>query len=287
MADIKRFSAMTHGTAGATGLPNDEVLVIMHIDDIGMLADTADSAIEVMRHGMAKSGSIMVPAPGFERAAQVIKDNPDLDCGIHITLTNEWQERIPWRPLLSKDEVPSLYNEQGLMWRNEGFFAYHAEAGDVEKEMEKQIQTALKTGIKFSHMDAHMGCYFMRHDLFNIALKLAQKYQLTIVAPYPYYFWFRRSDLEDLKNKGIKCPDSFYGFYRDSPHALKTYRDYLAGLTPGVHYIFIHPVRSTPETKRLLPDLAIRARDYAIWTGEKIRKFAAAKHIKFISFPEF
>jgi predicted glycoside hydrolase/deacetylase ChbG (UPF0249 family) len=266
----------------------------VNIDDVGMLPDTTDATLEVMRHGMAKTGSIMVPTPAFERMVKIIKTNPELDFGIHITLTNEWQESLPWKPLLSKDEVPSLYNENGLMWRDELSLTYHAKAEDVEKEMEKQILTALRSGIKLSHMDAHMGCYYIRQDLFHIALRLANKYRLSIIVPRPFYSWFTKSYVEDLRRQLGKHPDTFYGFYRiegevqDPSLALKTYQDYLSGLKPGVHYIFIHVASPITETQQaMITDLSIRVRDYQIWTGDAIRKSAAVKKIRFISYEEF
>ena len=68
--------------------------------------------------------------------------------------------------------------------------------------------------------------------------------------------------------------------------ALKTYENYLAGLGPGLHHLYIHTAYVTPETRRIMFDVAIRDRDFKIWTGEEIGDFAAKWGIKFISYSD-
>ena len=269
--------------------PAREVLVVVNLDDIGVHQDQTDASFAAIRKGMAKTGTIMVPGPDFQRTAGLVKANPDLHFGIHITLTNEWQEKLPWSPLLTKQEVPSLYNEKGLMWPDQNLLAQHADAREAEKEMEKQIRVALASGIKLDHMDAHMGCYYLRPDLSDIAVRLAKKYRLAVVFPFPD---FPESFRTVLQKNGLRCPDTFSGFYwiegegSDPSLALKTYENYLAGLGPGLHHLYIHTAYVTPETRRIMFDVAIRDRDFKIWTGEEIGDFAAKWGIKFISYSD-
>jgi hypothetical protein len=34
---------------------------------------------------------VMVPCPWFPEAAALLRENPGLDVGVHITLTSEWE----------------------------------------------------------------------------------------------------------------------------------------------------------------------------------------------------
>ena len=74
--------------------PAREVLVVVNLDDIGVHQDQTDASFAAIRKGMAKTGTIMVPGPDFQRTAGLVKANPDLHFGIHITLTNEWRSPV-------------------------------------------------------------------------------------------------------------------------------------------------------------------------------------------------
>ena len=67
------------------GYSNNDIIVIVHADDIGIHKDQTDGALDSMKRGMVKTGSVMVPCPDFERVASIWKDNPDLDLGLHLT----------------------------------------------------------------------------------------------------------------------------------------------------------------------------------------------------------
>ncbi len=56
-------------------------------EKLGYVADATNSAFA---SGGITSGSIMVPCPWFIDFAEHFKTHPDLDVGIHITLTSEW-----------------------------------------------------------------------------------------------------------------------------------------------------------------------------------------------------
>ena len=64
--------------------------------------------------------SIIVDAAAdADRVLSIWRQRPDLDLGVHLTLTSEWGERYGWSPVLPRGEVPSLYNPEGLMWPTE------------------------------------------------------------------------------------------------------------------------------------------------------------------------
>ena len=144
--------------------PNDK-LIIVHADDIGMSHSVNTASIEAFKHNMVTSGSIMVPCPWFPEIADYAKQHPELDLGIHLTLTSEWKY-LRWRPVAPIDKVPGLLDEQGFMWKSERQTAMQATPQEIETELRAQIDRALAFGIKPTHLDTHMGTLYTRQDFF-------------------------------------------------------------------------------------------------------------------------
>jgi chitin disaccharide deacetylase len=82
----------------------------------------------------------MVPCPWFPEIADYAKAHPDLDFGLHLTLTSE-RVYYRWGPLASKDKVPSLIDENGY-FHHDWNAAPKINPADVELELRAQIDRA-------------------------------------------------------------------------------------------------------------------------------------------------
>jgi len=147
------------------GYSKKDIIVIVHADDIGIHRDQTDGALDSMKMGMVKTGSVIVPCPDFERVASIWKDNPDLDLGLHLTLTSGHRKSYRWKPLLPKSKVSSLYDRDGYIWLSPEEFGNHLNIQEALMEIDAQIIEALQAGLKPTHIDTHQGTYNLHPDL--------------------------------------------------------------------------------------------------------------------------
>jgi predicted glycoside hydrolase/deacetylase ChbG (UPF0249 family) len=275
------------------GYSDKDILVIVNIDDVGLHKDETDSSFRVLNFGMVKSGSIMVPCPNFEQVISLWQENPEIDLGIHFTLTCEWGEKYPWTPVLSKADVPSLYNPEGIMWQSVDELLQYAKRKEIEMELEAQINKIIDTGFNPTHLDYHM--HFAYHsDLFLIVMGLSRKYNLPL-RPWNnrrYRLPFIKNNLYSLRRKGFVFPDTQMGIYvRGGQNPSfdfwkKKYHDYFRSLKPGVHNIKVHIAFQTEELENIIGyhSSSIRQIDYEVWTSDETKKLAEEIGIIFIGF---
>src|SRR5438045_113280 len=96
------------------GWKGNDVVVILHVDDVGMSHSSNLGAIEATGKGAATSFSIMMPCPWVPEIARHLKNHPAADSGLHLTLTSEWQI-YRWGPLAGKSQVPGLVDAEGCL----------------------------------------------------------------------------------------------------------------------------------------------------------------------------
>src|SRR6476620_11549291 len=141
------------------GFPKGAKVLILHVDDAGMSFDSNQGAIEAMTKGAATSCSVMMPCPWVPQFVQFLKTHPQLDAGLHLTLTSEWTN-YRWGPVAGKPTVPGLVDSTGSMWSNVPDVLKHATADEAEREMEAQWERAHAMGFVPTHFDSHMGTLF-------------------------------------------------------------------------------------------------------------------------------
>lgn len=156
-------SAQTPTYAERLGWPQGTRAVIFHVDDAGMSHDSNMGTIKALEEGVASSLSVMMPCPWVPQFAAYAKEHPQVDAGIHLTLTAEWKN-YRWGPVAGKPAVPGLVDEQGCLWHSVSQVAAQASAEEVDTEMRAQLAKALDMGIEPTHLDSHMGTCF--HPLY-------------------------------------------------------------------------------------------------------------------------
>jgi len=155
--DVTSAQEVTY--AERLGWPSGTKVVIFHVDDVGMSHNSNMGAVKSIEEGIATSLSIMMPCPWVPEYAAYLKEHPNTDAGIHLTLTSEWKN-YRWGPVAGKPAVPGLVDPGGYLWKNVPDVVAHATADEFEAEIRAQIDKALSMGIEPTHLDSHMGTCF-------------------------------------------------------------------------------------------------------------------------------
>lgn len=276
------------------GYAKTDKLLIVHADDIGLAHSENVATIQAIKIGIVNSTSIMMPCAWSTEVGELIKDMPDLDIGVHITLTNEWHT-YKWAPLASKSEVPGLVGPDGFMYQDCASVAKNASPEEVEKEMRAQIEAALKIGIKPTHLDAHMGCvFFGRPEYVASYLKLAKEYGIpALINPQilegiirPNASMFGGIDLGKIPvvdNLAIADTQSY-----DAMGMEEFYTKLLNDLPPGVTVLLNHIAYDDDEMKAVTTRFnhwhgAWRQADFDFFTSKKAKDLLQANNIKLVT----
>lgn len=214
------------------------IRLIVRADDLGYTHSANTGIYEACSKGIATTMEIMAPSPWFMEAVQ-IANRLDVDIGIHLTLTSEW-EKVRWRPLTNS---PSLTDENGFfyraIWPNANFpegstlQEHDWKLEEVEQELRAQIELVLKHLPQTSHMTAHMGALSMNEASRKLFRKLGEDYGLDI---FTEDYDVQRLPFNNDRSMSIGKQALLLA------HALKQ-------AAAGTHMLVTHPAHDTPEQR--------------------------------------
>ena len=177
-----QYTASAQSYAEKLGFPAGAKVLILHVDDVGMSYDSNKGAIEAIENGVANSMSIMMPCSWVPGIIPYLKEHPDTDAGLHLTLTSEW-DHYRWGPLAGKPAVPGLVDEQGAMWPSVRATATHASPEEIEKEIRAQLDRSRTLGWEPTHLDSHMGTLFATQEYLQRYFKVGIEEQIPVMFP--------------------------------------------------------------------------------------------------------
>ena len=155
--------------------------IIPHIDDIGVTLGSVKAMDELAGAGFVTSGSVMAPCPWFPDVAELAARRPELDLGLHLTLTSE-SARMRWRPMSTASRTSGLIDGDGYMWSQVPGLRANAQPAAIEDELETQIAAAMEAGIRITHLDHHMGGAFAP-EFAEITMRVARRHHLPVLVP--------------------------------------------------------------------------------------------------------
>lgn len=274
------------------GYDDNTKLLIIHGDDLGVAHSKNEASILALKVGMVNSASIMMPCPWVEEVAVYFRDNPEVDFGLHLTMTNEWYH-MNWGPVASSDKVPSLVNDKGFMFPNCLEFGQNATVAEAEIELRAQIEQAYKMGIIPTHFDAHMGCLlFNSADLFEVYLKLGREYKTPVMVSRLFLKAASQAFLDKITDEDIIIEHVMSASPQDYDSGMaKYYTNTLKNLDPGINVLLIHLGFDNAEMQALTIGQEYwgskwRQEDFNFFTSEACRNILKEENIKLITWKE-
>jgi predicted glycoside hydrolase/deacetylase ChbG (UPF0249 family) len=284
------FTLSAQSVAEMLGYKADDRLLIINNDDAGMCHAANVATIANHENGLLSSSTIMVTCPWYSEIAEYARNHPDKGFGVHLTLTAEWKY-YRWKPLLSKEVVPGLYEPDGYLWRSVQEVYKASNPNEALLEGRAQIQRAIDDGIPLTHIDSHMGTY--QYDLAwqQVYMQLALEFNLPLRMPSQLLcammgFPKLRADFAE---KGLVFPD--YLVMVDDPdydHRVKEYwMETLKNLPAGITELFIHGTIANDESRAITSSADTRNKEFETFMNDQdIRKLIEDKGIIIISYKQ-
>ena len=266
------------------GWPRGARVVIFHIDDAGMSPDSNQGVREALGQGIATSTSIMFPCPWVGPCVEYLKEHPETDAGIHLTLTAEWRS-YRWGPVAGKRAVPSLVDPEGCLWGEVPAVLQHATPDDVEAEIRAQLDRCLAMGITPTHLDSHMGTLFASPLFFQRYLKVGVEMHIPVLIPGGHLDYIVRDTpalVEPARQMGrltwqagLPVIDDLHtgkwGGARPEEKKAQILT-FLRTLKPGITEFIVHCTRVTPAFGLISGSGAMRQAELDAMLDPEIRK---------------
>ncbi len=130
----------------------------------------------LIESGLPVSVSIMFPTPWYQETVDLLKRNPQVSAGIHLTLNSEWKH-YRWGPVAGRGTVPSLVDADGYFFASaDALYQNRPKLRDVETELRAQIDRALRSGLRIDYVDYHMGTVMRYPEFRDVTERLAREF---------------------------------------------------------------------------------------------------------------
>jgi len=277
------------------GYSNDDRLVIIHTDDIGMCHASVQAFKDLWKFGTITSGAVMVPCAWFPAVAQMCRENPEMDMGVHATLNAEW-EVYRWSPLSTRDQAPGLLDADGYFhqWHQAVYDNAKVEAVDIE--VNAQIERALAASIDVTHVDSHMGT-IMNPLYIQSYIQAAASRRLPNMLPRTNAKGIQmmgagedelrtyESIMYQLESMGVPMLEGIIAMplEHDRDH-LGLAKKLLSDVPVGITHFILHPSIDTPELRAICQDWQARVANYNAFMSDDLKKFIEQEDIKLIGY---
>jgi hypothetical protein len=256
------------------------IRLLVRGDDMGSAQAANEAIIRCYRAGVMRSTEIMAPTPWYPQAVRLLRENPGLDVGLHLTLTAEWDD-IKWRPLTT---APSLVEGSGYFFpmvspgphygRERALKEQPLDLGEIERELRAQIAAARSAIPTLSHLSSHMGFTSVGPQVRALVERLAVENGLL-----------GEQDLAGVRSVGWGRP------CRTPEEKVTRFREIVSELQAGTWLFVDHPAFDTPESRGLghvgYDDVASdRQGVLDAWTDPEVLAIVKRRGIELVSYAD-
>jgi hypothetical protein len=277
------------------GYSDTDRLVILHTDDIGMCQASIQAYKDLWEFGTISSGAVMVPCPWFLAAAEMARQNPQMDLGVHATLNAEW-DIYRWGPVSTRDPASGLIDAQGFFPKTVAATVESATVEAVEAELNLQVERARAAGIDITHIDSHMGTIidpkfvqsYLQAGMSRLVpnmLPRASAKGFDMVGIDEQALAMYTPILDQLENQGLPMLDGLFAMplEHDSDH-IGVAKKLLSEVPVGITHFLFHPSIDTSELRAICPDWKARVANYNAFMSQEIKDFIKNEGIQMIGY---
>jgi predicted glycoside hydrolase/deacetylase ChbG (UPF0249 family) len=250
----------------------------------------------------------MVSGAAFDSAAGILGQNPGLDVGLHLNLTEG-------RPVSAHGEISSLADAQGFLYRHpfellSAVVRRRVGIVDLEKEIRAQIEKALSADVQVSHVDGHKHVHVLP-QVFQLICRIAPEYGIQAVrstserTPGLYSLIKRNGSLQILKQyvfgkalsagfalasfmtsaSALTAPARLYGITQTGFLDIRAFADIVNGLEDGVNEVMCHPGYVDDDLRRTPTRLQVeRERELELLTGREVHDLLQRAGVTLVSY---
>lgn len=221
--------------------------LIVTADDFGYSRNVNKAIIKCFKEGVVTSTSLIVNTMYFDESVKLLKQNRNIDVGIHINLT-EFKPLTKARILTDKNG--NLIHK--AKWLN-GYYN-NADKNETEKEIEAQIIKAIYSGLKITHLNGHNHIHIFPNVIDAVA-KLAKKYKINCIRlPLEANSGqqeqnnftrlmsnFSKAARNKINKNKLKTIDAFYGILNMNDMDFVKLSNIVKSLKNGTSELMVHP----------------------------------------------
>lgn len=234
--------------------------LIINADDFGLTKEVTDGIIYAFIKGCVTSTSIIpvIDNQLLKYTAEKLKENPELDYGIHITLCSD--QVVGARYPLYKPFQKILKNSQ-FPFASLKLLLYYSQTKNIQiikNEIELQIQKILDSGLHPTHINSH---YYIA-DIPNVCqliIEAAIKYKIPAIRlskekvqlkhflqlnPLPKIFMLNILGIINdpkIKKANLLTSHHYFGAFHSGRMNEKNLYATIKNLEPGITEVLVHP----------------------------------------------
>ena len=275
--------------------------VIVNADDFGLSPEVNAGVIRAHRDGILGSASLMVAEPAAKAAAELARQNPALDVGLHAVVCRG-------RSILDPTHLRGAVDASGRFLENPvlagmRYFFDRSMRTKMTDELRAQVERHLELVGYLNHIDGHLN--FHVHPLFAaILIDLAVEYKVPCIRlPRESVMTTLRLRRNNVPNKlvesvifrtlsrrtrrmmterGLRSTDALFGLHQ-SGHLDE---DYIVGvidkLREGTTELYFHPAADVGD----IPPSPAAQLEVEILTSPRMRDAIDRNHIELITFAD-
>ena len=273
--------------------------MIVNADDFGLSPEVNAGVIRAHRDGILGSASLMVAEPAAKAAAELARQNPALDVGLHAVVCRG-------RSILNAAHLPGAVDASGHFLENPviagmRYFFDRSMRTKMTDELRAQVERHLELVGYLNHIDGHLN--FHVHPLFaDILIELAVEYKVPCIRlpresvmttlrlrrnhvpskliEFVIFRILSRRMRRMMAERGLRSTDALFGLHQ-SGHLDE---DYIVGvidkLRDGTTELYFHPAADVGDT----PPSAAAQLEVEILTSPRVRDAIDRNAIELITF---